>query len=624
MEKTVIELLAPAKDLATGRAAIQHGADAVYIGAERFGARAAAGNTLTDIETLCTFAHGFHARVYLTLNTLLYDHELEAAATLVREAWNAGVDALIFQDAALLEMNLPPIALHASTQMHNMDTDHIAFLEAAGVSRVVLARELDLAAIARIREKTGVALEAFVHGALCVSHSGRCWMSLALGGRSANRGVCGQPCRLPWNLVDERGELRVREKHLLSLKDMDRSAGLLPLLGAGVTSFKIEGRLKDVAYVKNVTAFYRKALDAALESWGKGSPLSHGRCSYSFTPDPKKTFHRGATEYFLSGKREDIGHMDTPKAMGEGMGRIHRLDGGTLVLKREADLAAGDGLCFLDQKGQMRGLSVNRCEGKKIWPAPGALSGLKQEDVADSLLYRNQDLRFRKLLDSEKSGVRKLATALFMKEGKEDFCLEMTDMTTGLAVRVCADLERIPADNPETAKTRAAQQLGKLGDTAFEAVEIRVDTGTWFLRASDLNGLRRDAASALWELRLASHSRPLRQAASEDFHAMPYPVEALDSSFNVLNAMARAFYEKHGCRVLSMAYEKEGVQPGDRVMTTHHCLRYSLGACPRHQGTGQGAGSLRNWRLEGKGAVFSLVFDCAACRMHVFLEEKPL
>jgi putative protease len=619
MEKTPIELLAPAKDLATGLAALHHGADAVYIGADRFGARAAAGNSMADIEALCRHAHGFHARVYLTLNTLFHDSELEAVSVLVREAWNAGVDALIVQDMAFLEMDLPPFPLHASTQMHNMDAEHIAFLEAAGFSRVVLARELDLGAISRIREKSSIALEAFVHGALCVSHSGRCWMSLAMGGRSANRGVCGQPCRLPWNLVDEGGRLRAQDKHLLSLKDMDRSGGLVSLLEAGVTSFKIEGRLKDGAYVKNVTAFYRKALDGALENWKKGRPASHGRCTFSFTPDPRKTFHRGATEYLLSGKRGDISHMDTPKSLGEPLCPIQGLEGAVLVLQREADLVPGDGLCFVDVKGRMRGLSVNHYEGKKIGPSPGSLSGLKSADVAGRMLYRNLDVRFRRLLDSEKSGVRRLPAALLFREEKGTFFLEMRDLSSGLHVTVGFEGEAEPARNPETGREVIRRQLEKLGDTPFIAEGVEVTAGSWFFRASDLNALRRRAVAALWELREASHERGFRRTPSPGFDSLPYPVRVLDASFNILNDLARAFYEKHGAEVLSMAHEKVGIRPGDRVMTTHHCLRYTFGACPRHHG----GESRENWRLEAKGLAFTLVFDCAACRMQVFLPEKP-
>ncbi|TYT75501.1 peptidase U32 family protein [Desulfobotulus mexicanus] len=615
-KKISIELLAPAKDLAGGRAAITHGADAVYIGADRFSARAAASNTMADIESLCRFAHGFNAKIYLALNTLLYDDELKNAKTLIHEAWNAGVDAVIFQDMALLEMDLPPIALHASTQMHNMNPKHIAFLEAAGVSRVVLARELDLEAIGRIRKKTNLDLEAFVHGALCVSHSGRCWMSLAMGGRSANRGVCGQPCRLPWDLTDEKGTRISSGKHLLSLKDMDRSAGLLPMLEAGVSSFKIEGRLKDISYVKNVTAFYRKKLDAAMEIWGRGERASHGNSSFTFTPDPAKTFHRGGTDYFLYGRREKIWQMDTPKAMGEKLCRIQGLEGGILLLEEAADLAPGDGLCFLDAAGLMRGLNVNRVEGKKVWPAPGSLTGLKVSDVAGSFLYRNADIRFRRMLESEKSASRKLPVSLVFREGEKDFVLEMKDLSSGLSVEVCADFDLEPAKNPSTVQEAVRRQLEKLGDTPFEAKEILVETGPWFFRASALNALRREAAEKLVLLCLEKYERPRRKQAVQGFDTQPYPEDCLDASFNVSNAMAKAFYEKHGSPVQSMAFEKEGMSPGTRVMTSHHCLRYAFRACPRHH-RAEGGG---NWHLKGSRASFTLDFDCADCCMHIVSE----
>ncbi|TWI77348.1 putative protease [Desulfobotulus alkaliphilus] len=617
IKKAAIELLAPAKDLAGGRAAISHGADAVYIGADRFSARAAAGNTMADIESLCRFAHGFHAKVYLALNTLLYDHELKNAKTLIHEAWNAGVDAVIFQDMAFFEMDLPPMALHASTQMHNMTPEHIAFLEAAGVSRVVLARELDLEAIGRIRKKTNLDLEAFVHGALCVSHSGRCWMSLAMGGRSANRGVCGQPCRLPWDLMDEKGKGISGGKHLLSLKDMDRSEGLLSMLEAGVSSFKIEGRLKDISYVKNVTAFYRKKLDAAMEIWGRGERASHGDSSFTFSPDPAKTFRRGGTDYFLYGRRQKIWQMDTPKAMGEKLCRIQSLEGGILFLEGAADLASGDGLCFLDSAGRMRGFHINRAEGKRVWPAPDALKGLKVSDVAGSVLYRNGDIRFRRMLESEKSASRKLAVTLVFREGEKDFVLEMGDSATGLCVEVCSGFDREPAKNPAAAQETVRRQLEKLGDTAFEAKDVLVETGPWFFRASALNALRREAAEKLAALRLEKYERPRRKPAAEGFETLSYPESSPDASFNVSNAMARAFYEKHGSIVQAMAFEKEGLPPGTRVMTTHHCLRYAFGACPRWHGA-DGGGS---WHLKGNRVSFTLVFDCAACCMHVVSEN---
>ncbi|MCW7753611.1 U32 family peptidase [Desulfobotulus sp. H1] len=615
MKKTPIELLAPARDAATGRAAILHGADAVYIGADRFGARAAAGNSMQDIEELCRFAHLYHARVYLALNTLLGDHELEAVRSLVEESWNAGVDAIIFQDMALLQMDLPPIALHASTQMHNVEPDHIAFLESAGVSRVVLARELDLRDIGRIGRQTGVELEVFVHGALCVSYSGRCWMSLALGGRSANRGVCGQPCRLPWRLVDERGGEICRDRHLLSLKDLDRSGSLPALLDAGVTSFKIEGRLKDMAYVKNITAFYRQKLDRALEARDDLCPASHGRCAYTFMPDPAKTFHRGGTEYGLSGDRQPIWNMDTPKALGERVAVLEGMEGGLLILREKADVAPGDGLCFLDRKGRLQGLKANRCEGKKIWPSPGALTGLASVDVAGSSLYRNHDVRFRKLLDKEKSSTRKLPVAVRFKEDRDGFLLEMKDLASGCTARAYALLERVSASNPDAAVAGIRRQLEKLGDTPFVAEDIRVDTDSWLIRASELNGLRRKITADLMALRVKAFHRSFRRTPSDGFKAMKYPHGELDASFNVLNRMAGTFYEKHGAKVLSMGYENGGLHGGDCVMITLHCLRYALGACPRHHGSG----SYENWRMEGKERVFTLVFDCVACRMRILL-----
>lgn len=621
MKKTnfKLELLSPARDVEIGKAAILHGADAVYIGADRFGARATAGNSMHSIEELCAFAHSFGARVYLTLNTLLFDSELEEAQNLVQDAWNAGVDAVIFQDFALLAMDLPPIALHASTQAHNMDADHIRFLEASGVSRVVLARELNLSQITEIRKKTSIELEAFVHGALCVSHSGRCRMSLVFGGRSANRGVCAQPCRLPWNLEDADGKILKQEKYLLSLKDMDRSNFLEELILAGITSFKIEGRLKDMAYVKNITAFYRKKLDGILERSAGGRPASDGKVSFFFTPSPEKTFHRGETSFDLSGKREEIWNFDTPKARGEKIGRIRGMEGEALILEtgRDVKLHAGDGLCFVDEDGVLQGFPVNGVDGKKVFPEKKKAIFFKGKKLSGRSIWRNHDIFFKKALDSEKSAVRKLPVEMIFREEERNFSLELHDLSAKLSVKVFGDFPKISAENEEKTLAFIKKQLEKTGDSIFFVERIRIESTPCVFKASDLNSLRREALSELYSLRLLRYERPLRKKESADFSSLMYPVKNIDASFNVASRLARGFYEKHGCRVLEMASESTGILDDGPVMTTRHCLRYALGRCPRFQGARP---EDVHWKLSGHGRVFMLFFDCASCRMEIVPE----
>lgn len=348
-----IELLAPARSLDVGVAAINHGADAVYIGADRFGARVAAGNGVGDIERLAVYAHRYGARVYVTLNTVLYDGEVEAARRLVYELYNAGVDALIVQDMSLLMMDLPPIALHASTQCDNRTVEKVRWLERCGFEQVVLARETSVEMMRRIAGETSVALEAFVHGALCVCYSGQCYMSEAVKGRSANRGECAQMCRLPYSLSDDEGRVYARERHLLSLKDFDASRSLKEMIDAGIASFKIEGRLKDESYVKNVTAYYRRRLDAILEGDGERRASSSGRTRFFFEPDTRKTFFRGATEYFLHGRKPDIWQFDTPKSMGEPVGRVRDVWRNALSVEGGRGLRMGTGCAMW-----MRGVSL--------------------------------------------------------------------------------------------------------------------------------------------------------------------------------------------------------------------------------------------------------------------------
>jgi len=606
---TYLELLAPAKDLACGRAAVDHGADAVYIGGPSFGARAAAGNSLSDIEKLTRYAHQYRSKVYLTLNTILFDNELHEARLLARQAWEAGVDALIIQDLGLLELDLPPLPLIASTQMHNADINHIRFLEQVGFKRIILARELSLKEISEIRQCTAIELESFVHGALCVSFSGRCYMSAALGGRSANRGACGQPCRLPWNLIDSKGRVLEHDKHLLSLKDMNRSDYLADLIARGVNSFKIEGRLKDISYVKNITAFYRNRIDAIIENRTDLKRASSGRSDISFTPDPCKTFYRGAASCFLHGEADDMWSPDTPKSTGELIGTISRCGPNWFALSRGADLInAGDGLCFFDDKKELKGLQVVRVENGRVRVHK------MQSDLGNGItIYRNHDHQFLKHLNG-RTAVRLIALDLLFQETPEGFALSGCD-EDGMQAIITLLNPKEPADNPETALSTLRKQLSKISGSIYYLASLKVESNPYFLRIAQINQLRRDLIFKLADIREKSYVRAIRSATAGSDAI--YPVSKLDYSFNVSNKSAREFYLKHGVASIEQAFELQIPSPGTVVMTAKHCLRRCLGACPKQNMKTSYAEPLF---LENTGRRFRLEFDCVKCCMHVVID----
>ena len=606
---TRIELLAPAKDLECGKAAIDHGADSVYIGGPSFGARAAAGNGAADVEKLARYAHRYHAKVYLTLNTILFDDELDEALIIARQAWEAGADALIIQDAGLLELDLPPIPLIASTQMNNADVSHIRFLEQAGFQRAILARELSLEQIHEIRRNTTIELEAFVHGALCVSYSGRCYLSAALGGRSANRGSCGQPCRLPWSLIDADGRLLDRNRHCLSLKDMDRSDFLADLIASGVTAFKIEGRLKDMPYVKNVTAYYRTRIDSLLESRPDLCRASSGRTEFSFIPNPRKTFCRGATAYFLQGQSDDIWSPDTPKSTGEEIGHVTQCGQNWFCLDEGADaINAGDGLCFFDRERELQGLQVVKVIDSRVqahMPIPGLKRGMK--------IMRNRDHQFLKTLSGE-TAQRKVALNLTFRETTEGFSLEGSD-EDGIAATTVLTAGKEPAEKPEAAMDTIRKQLSRVNDSIFTLVSLTLDTSPYFLRTSELNGLRRELIASLEAKRSESYPHPVQRPVPET--AATYPEPELDYRYNVSNKAAREFYRKHGATIVEPAFEVQPPAPGASLMTTRHCLRRCLGACPKQKPHNSLAEPLF---IEHAGRRFRLAFDCADCRMHIVMD----
>ena len=566
-----IELLDPAKNLECGIEAINHGADAVYIGAPKFGARVAANNSLEDIAALVAHAHLYNARIYVTLNTILKDEELKETEELIHELYRIGVDALIVQDMGILNLNLPPIPLHASTQTDNRTPEKVRFLADAGFRQVVLARELSLREIREIHTACpDVPLEVFVHGALCVSYSGQCYISEARSGRSANRGACAQFCRMPFNLVDADGKIIAQEKHLLSLKDLNQIDELEQLLDAGASSFKIEGRLKDVSYVKNVTAAYRKALDRIFARRTEYASASSGTTRFDFTPQLDKSFSRGFTSYYLHGRGADVASFDTPKSLGEEMGTMKEIRDNYLVVAGVKPFNNGDGVCYIDEQGKLQGFRVNRVDANKLYPQE--MPRIKPRTV----LYRNFDQEFERVL-ARKSAERKIAVTLSLTENNFGFSLTLTDEDANsvtLALPYTKELARTPqTDNLKT-------QLAKLGNTPFEATRIDIDfTDNWFLPASVLADLRRQATEQLLAARRINY-RQERVVLKATTH--PFPQTTLTYLGNVMNAQAASFYQSHGVQSIAPAFEKEPV-PDAVLMFSKHCLRYSMGWCPVHQ-----------------------------------------
>lgn len=603
-----VELLAPAKDLACGIEAVNHGADAVYIGAPKFGARSAAGNTVDDIRQLCEYAHRFRVKVYVALNTILKDDELAEAETIIRQLYESGVDALIVQDMGITQLNLPPIPLHASTQTDNRTVERVRFLQNSGFSQVVLARELSLNEIHTIAGQTSVPLEVFVHGALCVSYSGQCYLSAALSGRSANRGECAQYCRLPYTLVDANGKEIVHERHLLSLKDMNRSSGLEALLDAGVSSLKIEGRLKDISYVKNVTAYYRKKLDTVFKKRPEYGRASSGRVTFSFEPIVEKSFNRGFTDYFLKDRTPDMTAFDTPKSLGEKVGTVKEIKGKSFSVAGFISLHNGDGLTFFNERGVLEGFRVNKVEDNIVFPLE--MPAVKPKMI----LYRNYDHEFEKQL-SRPSAERKIGVTFDLADNAFGLTLSLED-EDGNKASVTRPLEKEEArrDQQENIHT----QLAKLGNTDFEAVCINNSLSrNWFIPSSVLADMRREGIEALESVRCIAYRRePARKVKPEQENvSMPAQLTYLG---NVSNAKARQFYIEKGVKEIDPAFELEP-KLDVPLMFTKHCLRYSMGWCPVRQK--EKSPYKEPFRLLYKDTRLRLQFDCAQCRMLVYKDE---
>lgn len=625
-----IELLSPAKTAEIGREAILHGADAVYIGGPSFGARHNACNSVQDIAALATFAHRYHARVFVTLNTILHDAELEAARMLIGQLYDAGVDALIVQDMGVLEMDLPPIELHASTQCDIRTPEKARFLADAGFSQIVLARELTIPQIRSVAERVDghATLEYFIHGALCVAFSGQCYISHAETGRSANRGDCSQACRLPYTLTDEKGGVVAFDKHLLSMKDNNQSTNLEALLDAGVRSLKIEGRYKDASYVKNITAHYRLLLDEILERRPELARASSGTSEIFFTPDPDKTFHRGATDYFATGRKGDIGAFDSPKFVGVPLGTVERVGEGWLEIATDAPMHNGDGLSFMRKREavgvqantvQRQGLSA---DGRPVWRVvpneASVLAGLKPgTDIS-----RNRDHAWELAL-LKKSAERRVGVWMTLAESAEGLTLTVVD-EDGHSATATALLALQPAKEVRQAETTVRDSLAKLGNTLFFAHEVTLAwTQPLFVPVSVVNALRREAVEALERARLEAWQRPVRRPAVEP--PVPYPEKTLSYLANVYNTLAWQFYRKHGVEVIDAAYEAHQEEGEVSLMITKHCLRFSFNLCPKQAKGVKGVmGQVRAdpMTLRSGSETYTLKFECRPCEMHVMGRMK--
>jgi len=632
-----LELLSPARDADIGIEAVNHGADAVYIGGPAFGARATAGNDIRDLQRLINHAHRFGSRIFITLNTILRDDELEAARKMAWQIYEAGADALIIQDMGLLELDLPPIQLHASTQTDIRTPEKARFLQDAGLSQIVVARELDLQQIAAVRAATDPArttIEFFVHGALCVAYSGQCYITHAHTGRSANRGDCNQACRLPYEVLDASGRIIAHEKHVLSMKDNNQSDNLRALIDAGVRSFKIEGRYKDMGYVKNITAHYRKLLDEIIEEREfSDTPLarsSSGSTTFSFTPDPDQNFNREFTDYFVNGRKDDIGAFDTPKTPGRAIGWVTKVGENFVEIEtssRDTELHNGDGLCYYDLQKELVGLQINRAESvdakKSLWRLfpKDPIAGFK--DLRRGLeVNRNRDMAWVRTLD-KKSSDRRIGLWAELKETPDGFALTLTD-EDGFTATAAVAQEHQAATDAARAEATLREQLGRFGATIFSVHDIGLQLSQpWFVPASALNQLRRDAVAALEAARQAGFVRLPRALPVEP--PVPFPEDTLTYLANVYNQKAHDFYIKHGVKVMDAAYESKEEEGEVSLMITKHCVRFSMSLCPKQaKGVIGVKGTIKAEPLQlinGKEKL-TLRFDCKPCEMHVVGKMK--
>jgi collagenase-like PrtC family protease len=631
-----LELLAPARDADIGIEAINHGADAVYIGGPDFGARVSASNTVQDIERLARHAHRFGSRIFVTHNTILRDDELEAARKMAWDVYHAGADVLIIQDMGLLELDLPPIQLHASTQTDIRTVAKARFLQDAGFSQIVLARELDLGQIREIHEALDperCKVEFFIHGALCVAYSGQCFISHAHTGRSANRGDCSQACRLPYQVVDGQGRFVAHDKHVLSMKDNNQSENLGALVDAGVRSFKIEGRYKDMGYVKNITAHYRKLFDQLIEDRESSdfpvARASSGRTTFTFAPDPDQNFNREFTDYFVNGRQDDIAALDSPKNPGQAIGWVTTVNADSIELELEDGsklLHNGDGLCYFDLQKELVGVAINRAEplqklgAWRVFPKD-PIAGMKDLRKGTQL-NRNRDMDWVRVLE-KKSSDRRIGVWATFAETPDGFALRLTD-EDGYLGEASAPFPRQPARDAAHAESALREHLGRFGNTIFSALDIQLElSASWFVPPSLVNALRRDAVDSLEAARAAGYERPRRAQPVEP--PVAYPEDTLTYLANVFNHKARDFYAKHGVNVIAAAYESHEEEGEVSLMITKHCVRWTMSLCPK-QAKGvvgvKGTIKAEPLQLVNGSEKLTLRFDCKPCEMHVVGKMK--
>lgn len=613
--KQKVEILAPAKNLVQGIAAINAGADAVYMGAPLYGARTNATNSVEDIAEMVAYAHLFKAQVFVVLNTILYEKELEPCEKLIHELYAIGVDALIIQDMAILEMNLPPIVLHASTQANNRDPKHVKFLKDAGIQRVVLARELNLDQIREIHEASDVELEFFVSGALCVSFSGNCYMSIAGGERSANRGSCAQNCRLPYNLTDGTGKTLIANSHLLSIKDLDLSDQLPNLIEAGITSFKIEGRLKDVVYVKNNTSFLRKKLDAFLENNDQFQKASSGTTFYNFEPEMDRSFNRGYTDYFVNQRKAKIGSWESPKSQGQYIGKLIETKANGYVIENSEKLNNGDGLYFINEAGEADGAQINIIINNIVVPNTFKAIPIGTE------IYRNSDAEFNRIVEKENSAVRKISVDLVFTETQEGFMLVATDEDGHTSIATL-ETEKEAAKNGNDTLPNIKANLVKTGNTPFMVENVAIEfSNNWFLPISKVNEIRRTVLEQLIDIRINEYHREEFQIKPTEH---PYPVQELDFTYNVSNSLARQFYKRHGVTEIEKAFELQWDPGKSRVMVTKYCVKYELGKCARFQRDTMGEKVVEPLTLTHGENAYKLKFNCKPCEMEIWEKDAEL
>jgi 23S rRNA 5-hydroxycytidine C2501 synthase len=601
-----IELLSPAKDKDCGINAIDYGADAVYIGAPKFGARLKASNSIEDIQKLIEYAHKFSAKVYPVLNTVLFENELEEAELLINQLYGIMADAIIIQDMGILEMKIPPIPLFASTQTHNYSLDRIKFLESVGLKRIILARELSLEKISEIRKNTSIELEFFIHGALCVSFSGQCYFSEAITKRSANRGQCSQPCRMKYNLFDLNGKMLVKNKNLLSLKDLNLSDYIGNLIDVGISSFKIEGRLKDSSYVKNVTAYYRKIIDVLIDSNHDLQKSSAGKTEFNFIPNPEKSFNRSFTSYYINNsKRNNVASIDTEKSLGEQIGKIKTIGKDFITIDSTEELHNGDGICFFINH-VLQGTNVNKVTGNKIF----------LNDMSDItlgiIIYRNYDIEFDKFLNKNKLS-RRLKINFAIEFSNNYLSLNGQDENGNSFLAKIEILKNTNERVTERIQDKIKSQLQKTGGSIFVADRIDISGDINFnIPLSVINQLRRDVISGLEEIRLLNYKRNESYLISNN---ILFPETKLDYKSNITNSKAKSFYLRHGVKDFTEGFELLRERTGKEIMRTKYCIRYELGKCPILDKSN----SNEPLYLENNKRKYRVEFDCKECQMRLIL-----